>query len=110
MKAVEKAITIANLGVSAVLDDKGVRVIFPELTSERRETLIKIAKQKLEEARVVIRSDRDKVWTDIQKKEKAGEIPEDDKFRAKKEMEKIVDDVNKKLEETLAKKEKEIAS
>lgn len=109
-KAVEKAITLADLGVSAVADEKGIRVIFPELTSERRDSLIKIAKQKLEDARIALRTERDKVWAEIQKKEKDGEVREDDKFRLKKEMEKTIDDVNKKLEEALQKKEKEISS
>ncbi|MEW3887709.1 ribosome-recycling factor, partial [Pseudomonas aeruginosa] len=51
VKAIEKGIISANLGLSVVVDDKGLRVIFPELSSERRTALIKIAKQKLEEAR-----------------------------------------------------------
>ena len=52
VKDVEKAITDANLGVGVSSDERGVRVIFPELTSERRDTLIRISKDKLEEARV----------------------------------------------------------
>ncbi len=109
-KHIEKAITVANLGLSVVLDDRGVRVVFPELSAERRVALVKIAKERLEEARKTLRLERDKTWTDIQNKEKEGGMGEDEKFRLKKEMEKIGDETQKKLEELIAKKEKEILS
>lgn len=110
VKDIERAITLANLGVSSSVDEKGLRIFFPELTSERREQLKKIAKQKLEEARVALRGERDKVWGDIQSKEKDGKLSEDEKFRAKDEMQKLVDETNKKLEELAERKEKEISS
>ena len=110
VKEIERAITLANLGVSSAVDDKGLRVFFPELTSERREQLLKISKQKLEEARVALRGERDKVWSDIQAKEKDGKLSEDEKFRAKDEMQKLIDEGNKKLEELAERKEKEISS
>ncbi len=109
IKEVEKAITAANLGVSVSVDDKGVRVSFPDLTSERRASLMKLAKAKLEDARITIRGARDEVWNDIQKKQKDGEMSEDDKFRGKEEMQKFIDQGNKNLEELLKKKETEIA-
>lgn len=109
IKEVEKAITAANLGVSVSVDERGVRVSFPELTSERRESLIKIAKAKLEDARIALRGARDEVWNDIQRKEKDGEMSEDDKFRGKDDMQKLIDGGNKSLEELLKKKELEIA-
>ena len=108
IKAIEKAITDANLGVSTGSDDKGVRVFFPELTSERREQMVKLMKQKLEDARVTLRRARDEVWSDIQKKEKASELSEDEKFRAKEEMEKLVKEGNTALETLADKKEKEL--
>ncbi len=110
VKAIEKAITAANLGLSPVTDEKGIRVVFPELTTDRRTALVKIVKQKLEEARKTLRVDRDHAWNDIQKKEKEGGMGEDEKFRLKKEMEKITEDTNKKLEEMAGRKEKEIMS
>ncbi|MFA6227145.1 MAG: ribosome recycling factor [Candidatus Paceibacterota bacterium] len=109
-KAIEKAIISANLGVSVAVDDKGVRVFFPELTSERREMIIKTAKTKLEDARKTLRGIRDEVWNDIQEKEKKGGMGEDDKFRFKNEMQKIIDEGSKALEVILEKKEKEINS
>lgn len=110
VKAIERAIAEANIGVSASADDRGVRVSFPELTSERRESLLKIARAKLEDARVSLRGERDKVWHDIQERERAGEFGEDDKFRLKEEMQKIVDASNKELEDIFKKKENEIHS
>jgi ribosome recycling factor len=110
IKEIEKAITVANLGLSAGSDERGVRVFFPELTSERRVTLLKVAKEKVEEIRQMLRAARDEVWNDIQDKEKAKEMSEDDKFRAKDEMQKRVDAANASFDAALERKEKEIAS
>lgn len=109
-KEIEKAITVANLGLSVGVDEKGVRVFFPELTSERRTQLLKLAKEKVEEARASLRQARDEIWSDIQKQEKDKKMGEDDKFRAKDEMEKRVQAANKGFDEALARKEKEISS
>lgn len=108
VKAVEKAITVANLGVSLKTDEKSVRVFFPDLTSERREMLMKVAKEKLEQAKITIRNTREEVVKDIEAKEKEGGMSEDEKFRFKAEMQKLVDAGNKSLEDIFAKKEKEI--
>ncbi len=108
VKAVEKAITAANLGVSLKTDEKGVRVFFPDLTSERREMLMKVAKEKLEQAKITLRGVRDEVVKDIETKEKAGGMGEDDKFRFKAEMQKLIDAGNAALEGVFVKKEKEI--
>ncbi len=110
VKEIEKAITDSNLGLSVNTDEKGLRATFPDLTSERRDQLIKLAKQKLEEARISLRSARDDVWDDIQEKEKDGDITEDEKFRLKDEMQKNIDEANKELDGAYAKKETEINS
>lgn len=109
-KAIEKAIADSNLGLSVSLDEKGVRVNFPELTTERRTALSKLAKQKLEDARVTLRQERDQMWENIQADEKKGGMSEDDKFRFKAEMQKIVDETGKKLDEAAVRKEQEIMS
>lgn len=108
LKDVERAITEANLGISVVTDDKGIRVIFPELTSERRMQLLKLAKTKLEEARVVLRKSREEVLKDIETKEKEGELSEDDRFRLKDEVQKRIDGANSALDEQMSRKEAEI--
>lgn len=81
--AIEKAIREADLGVSVVTDSSGLRVIFPELTAERRQQLLKLAKSKLEDSRITVRSLRDDVMKQIDKSEKEGEISEDEKFSRK---------------------------
>jgi ribosome recycling factor len=108
-KSIEKAIMVSDLGLSVTVDDKGLRVIFPDLTSERRQTLIKIAKQKLEDAKVAIRGEREKAIKEIDRMEKDKEISEDEKFRLKTDLQKILDDANKALDEVFVKKEKEIS-
>ncbi len=109
-KEVEKAITVANMGVSVSVDDKGLRVNFPELTSESRASIVKMAKERLEEGRKQIRLHRDEAMKDLKAKVKGGGIGEDEMFRHEKEIQKFVDDTNKKLDELFAKKEKEITS
>ncbi|MFA6601681.1 MAG: ribosome recycling factor [Candidatus Paceibacterota bacterium] len=109
-KEIEKAITVANLGLSVVADDQGLRINFPELTSDRRKEIAKMAKDKLEEAKKQIRGHRDVVIKDLQEKEKSGGYGKDEIFRLKNDVQKVVDDANKKLEEAYGKKEKEVLS
>jgi ribosome recycling factor len=110
IKDIEKAIIVASLGVSVIIDDKGLRVNVPDLTAERRTQIVKIAKEKLEDARRTMRAHRDEVMKDLQAKEKTGGLGKDDAFRFKTEAQKIIDDSNKKMEEIYARKEKEIQS
>ena len=107
---VETAITEADLGVSVATDSAGLRVVFPELTSERREQLLKLAKQKLEDARVSVRSARDEMKKDLDKQEKDGDFSEDEKFAQMEEVQKQVDATNKSLEDLYNQKETEISS
>ncbi len=107
-KAIEKAIVASDLGVSVAIDERGVRVMFPELTYERREALVKVLRERLERAKILLRAERDKVWSDIQVQERASVISKDDKFRSKDEMEKIIGDATQELEEITKRKELEI--
>jgi ribosome recycling factor len=109
VSTVETAIRDADLGLSVVTDSSGLRVIFPELTSDRRTQLLKLAKAKLEDARVSLRSVRDEVMKQIDKDEKAGEISEDQKFSQKDAVQKIVDETNRALDAHLARKEAEVS-
>lgn len=110
VKDIERAIVAGNLGLGTTTDGATIRVSFPELSGERREQLIKLAKQKLEEARTTIRVARDGVWKDIQEKERAKELTEDDKFRLKDELQKKVDAGNEALEKLFENKEREMTS
>lgn len=108
VKDVEKAIIEADFGVSVISDASGIRVVFPELTSERREQLLKIAKSKLEEARVSLRGARDEAIKEVDRMEKEGGMSEDEKFKAKELVQKHVDTYNASLNSLLELKEKEI--
>lgn len=109
LKEIEKAVVAGNLGLSVSVGDAGVRVTFPELTSERREAVIKLAKEKYETARVALRQLRDEIVKDVQALEKTGGTGKDEVFRLKSELQKLVDEVNKKFDAQLERKEKEIA-
>ncbi len=109
VKAVEKAIADANLGLSVMADSSGVRVIFPELTGERRQQLVKLAKSKLEDARVSVKAVRDDIMKAIDAAEKSGDMSQDDKFVQKEEAQKLVDAANRALEARFSEKEAEIS-
>ncbi|MBI2627784.1 ribosome recycling factor [Candidatus Nomurabacteria bacterium] len=108
IKDIEKAIASANLGLSVAVDDAGLRVIFPQLTTETRQSLVKVLKEKLEEQRITVRRERERIWEDVQKKEKDGKLTEDEKFRAKEDLQKIIDEVNRNLEASFEKKQREV--
>ncbi len=108
IKAVERAIVEADLGISPITDSTGIRVMFPELTSERREQLLRLAKMKLEEARVSLRGSRDDILKDMEAKEKNNELSKDERFAAKEELQKKIDSCNGELNSMFEAKEKEI--
>lgn len=108
VKSIESAIVASNLGIQPIADKQSIRLTMPGLTEERRKTLTKTLSQKLEESRISLRQERDRIWKDIQEKERTGEIPEDFKFRFKDELQKIVDKTSQDLEDSAKKKEQEI--
>ncbi len=110
LKPIEKAINEANLGLSVATDEAGIRVYFPQLTTETRSKLVKILKERLEEARVRVRSLRESTNKDIEEKEKEGGMGEDDKKKIKEEVQKIVDEANASLEVIFSKKEEDTMS
>ena len=110
LKDIERAISAANLGVGTSADGASVRVSFPELTSERREQLVKLAKGKLEEARTSVRLARDDSWKEVQEREREGTLTEDDKFFLKEELQKRIDKANEDLEKMFEGKETEMSS
>jgi len=93
---------------SPVVDGELIRINIPTLSEEQRKEYCKVIADKTEEARISIRLNREKVWKDIQEMERKGEIREDDKFRAKDELQELVDDYNKKIDEMKKNKESEV--
>lgn len=108
VSAIEKAINEADLGLSVSSDSDGLRVHFPALTTETRTKLVKLLKDRLEDARVRVRALREDINKDIDAREKDGEYGEDDKRKYREEMQKKVDQANAELEELFQKKEKEV--
>lgn len=108
IKDIEKAIIGFRSGLNPVVDGDMIRINIPSLTEERRRELVKILSQNLEKSRISVRQHRDEAWKKIQDFEREGKIREDDKFRAKDELQKIIDRCNVKIQEIGEAKEKEI--
>lgn len=107
-KAIEKALTEADLGVGVGMDDQGLRVSFPELTAERRAMLGKLAGQKCEEARIRLRSHRTDALKELEASEKEGGMGKDELARLKDEAQKLIDKGQEALDALLSKKQQEI--
>lgn len=108
IEPIEKALSKSSLGTSPIVDKDLIRISLPPLSDEYRKDLLRIISEKQEEARKTIRRWREKAWDEIQEKFKEGEIREDDKFRAKDELQELVDKYNEKIEEMVDRKKKEI--
>lgn len=106
--AIEKGVRDSGLGINPVNDGKLIRLSLPELTSERRQELIKILHQKLEQARVSVRKVREDVREVINAQEKQKSISEDDKFRLQEDLEKLVKEFNEEVKKIGDQKEQEI--
>lgn len=108
VEPISGAIRKSEIGLNPVVEGQIIRLNIPSLTEERRKEFIKLLKQKTEDARVKIRRAREEIWDKVQTMEKNHEIREDDKFKAKEELQKMIDDYNKKIEELEKKKEIEL--
>ena len=109
IEPIEKAIGQSGLGMSAVVDKDVIRLNLPSLTEEYRTLLAKTLNEKAEAARQTIRRCREDAWNKIQAAQKAKEISEDDKFRGKDELQKVIDEYNKKIKDLVEKKTNELA-
>ncbi len=105
---IEAAIRESDLGLNPVNDGSVVRITLPALTEERRRELVKTLNSRAEEARISIRNAREEAWKEIQEAEKNSHISEDEKFRGRDDLQKVVDEYNVKLEAVREKKEREI--
>lgn len=108
LKGIEKAIQNSDLGINPQNDGKCIRLTFPQLTEERRKELVKQIHKYAENGKIAVRNIRRDAMEVFKKKAKASEITEDDLKQAEKDLQKLTDDSCKKLDELLAKKEKEL--
>lgn len=110
MKAIEKAINASDIGIHPNNDGKVIRLIFPELTEERRKSLTKDVKKKGEDTKVAIRNVRRDAIDHIKKLEKANEITEDERDDIEKEIQKLTDKYVAEVDQAVEAKNKEIMS
>lgn len=108
IKAIEKAIQNSDIGINPSNDGKVIRLIFPELTEERRKELVKDVKKKGEKAKVAIRNIRRDANDFLKKKGKANEISEDEVKDKETEVQKMTDKFIKELDKVIEAKSKEI--
>ena len=108
MKAVEKAILASDIGITPSNDGKVIRLIFPEVTEERRKELVKVCRKYGEYTKVAMRSIRRDANDQIKKDKKASAITEDDAAQYEKKIQDLTDKYIKNIDDTIKVKEKEI--
>lgn len=108
LKMIEKAILESDLGINPQNDGRVIRLVFPQLTEERRKELIKQIKKYGEEAKIAIRNIRRDAMDVFKKQQKKSEITEDDYKDIEKDLQKLTDDYIKEIETITASKEKEL--
>ena len=108
LKNIEKAIVAANIGINPTNDGNVIRLVFPELTEERRKDLAKDVKKKGESTKVAVRNIRRDANDTFKKMEKAGELSEDDRKLGEEKIQKITDKMIEKIDAAIETKTKEI--
>ncbi len=108
LKPIEKAIQTSDVGINPQNDGRVIRLVFPQLTEERRRELTKQVKKYAEDGKVAIRNIRREAMDSFKKQLKAGELTEDDQKKAEKEMQALTDQHCARIDELCAKKEKEL--
>ena len=108
LKEIEKAIQTSDIGINPQNDGRNIRLNFPQLTEERRKELVKQIRKYAENGKVAVRNIRRDAMEAFKKKQKASEITEDDLKQAEKDLQKLTDESSKKIDELLARKEKEL--
>ena len=108
LKKIEKAIQTSDLGINPQNDGRVIRLVFPQLTEERRKELAKQVKKYGEDGKVAVRNIRRDAVDYVKKAQKKGELTEDDQKKAEKDIQDLTDKHVKKIDEMCAKKEKEL--
>ncbi len=108
LKEIQKAILSSELGINPQNDGKVIRLIFPQLTEERRKELTKQVKKYAEDAKVAMRNIRRDGMDYVKKLKKDSAITEDEQKKAEKDLQDMLDKFTKKVDEALAAKEKEL--
>ncbi len=110
LKDIQKAILVSDLGINPQNDGRVIRLVFPQLTEERRKDLVKQVRKFSEEGKVAMRNIRRDGMDYVKKLKKNSEITEDDQKKAEKDLQDLLDKMIKKVDAALAAKEKELMS
>jgi len=110
MKDIESALRSHMTDINPVIESDTIRITFPAPTEERRKELAREAHKRVEEAKIKIRRIREDIARGLKKQKDEGEISEDEEFRKKEELQKLVDDYNSQADETGKRKEEDIIS
>ena len=108
LKDIQKAIQCSDLGINPQNDGRVIRLVFPQLTEERRKDLTKQVKKYAEEAKVAMRNVRREGMDYVKALKKKSEITEDEQKKAEKDLQEMLDKFTKKVDDALAAKEKEL--
>ena len=108
LKKIEKAIQSSDLGINPQNDGRVIRLVFPQLTEERRKELIKQVKKYGEDAKVAVRNVRRDAVDYVKKAQKKGELTEDDQKKSEKDIQDLTDKFTKRIDEMCSVKEKEL--
>lgn len=108
LKAIEKAILASDLGITPTNDGTSIRLVFPELTEERRKELVKDIKKKGEAAKVAVRNVRRDANDTLKKMEKSTDITEDERKECEEKIQKMTDKYVAKIDKSVENKSKEI--
>ena len=108
LKEIQKAILASDLGINPQNDGRVIRLVFPQLTEERRKDLVKQVKKYAEDAKVAMRNIRRDGMDYVKKLKKNSEITEDDQKKAEKDLQDMLDKMIKKVDDVTAAKEKEL--
>jgi ribosome recycling factor len=108
LKDIERAIQASDLGINPTNDGRVIRLVFPQLTEERRKELVKVIAKYAEEAKVAVRNVRRDALDFFKAQKKKSEITEDDLKSIEKDLQKLTDDYIKEIDKATEKKEKEL--
>ena len=108
LKEIERALVASDLGVNPSNDGSVIRIVFPDLTEERRREYVKLARERAEEGRVSIRNARRSAKSDLDELEEAGDITEDEHRRAEKQLQDLTDRYVAAIDGLVANKEQEL--
>lgn len=107
IQGIVSALEKTGIGASPIVDNVVIRINLPSITADYRKDLLRLVSEKQEDARKTIRKWREEAWTQVQAGFREGLIREDDKFRAKDELQELIDEYNEKIEQIGEKKRKE---